>query len=109
MFLTAIFTMLTPLCARTNVYLLVAVRVLEGLFEVNVLIHNNFLMVVATYAFCCDSTLQLCFMLYHLITPGPEVIKLFSCSAQLRKKFILLINVKMLTILHFTSRTNDWL
>ena len=29
---------------------------------------------------------------------GPEVIKLFSCSAQLRLKFILLINVKMPTI-----------
>ena len=27
---------------------------------------------------------------------GPEVIKLFSCSAQLRLKFILLINVKIL-------------
>ena len=33
-----------------------------------------------------------------LTNPGPEVIKLFSCSAQLRLKFILLINVKMLTI-----------
>ena len=29
--------------------------------------------------------------------PGPEVIKLFSCSAQLRLKFILFINVKMPT------------
>ena len=29
---------------------------------------------------------------------GPEVIKLFSCSAQLRLKFILLINVKMPTM-----------
>ena len=29
---------------------------------------------------------------------GPEVIKLFSCSTQLSKKFILLINVKMPTI-----------
>ena len=29
---------------------------------------------------------------------GPEVIKLFSCSTQLRAKFILLINVKMPTI-----------
>ena len=35
--------------------------------------------------------------------PGPEVIKLFSCSAQLRLKFILLINVKMPT---FMSRIN---
>ena len=30
--------------------------------------------------------------------PGPEVIKLFSCSAQLRLKSILLINVKIPTI-----------
>ena len=41
--------------------------------------------------------------------PGPEVIKLFSCSAQLRLTFILLINVKMPTtvgILTFNSRIN---
>ena len=45
----------------------------------------------------------------NLITSGPEVIKLFSCSAQLRLKFILLINVKMPTIvgiLTFISRIN---
>ena len=30
-------------------------------------------------------------------TPGLKVIKLFSCSTQLRLKFILLINVKMPT------------
>ena len=30
--------------------------------------------------------------------PGPEVIKLFSCSTQLSMKFILLINVEMPTI-----------
>ena len=41
--------------------------------------------------------------------PGPEVIKLFSCSAQLRLKFIVLINVKMPTIvgiLTFISKIN---
>ena len=41
--------------------------------------------------------------------PGPEVIKLFSCSAEPRLKFILLINVKMPTIvgiLTFISRIN---
>ena len=41
------------------------------------------------------------------LCPGPEVIKLFSCSAQLRLKFILLLNVKMPTfvgILIFISR-----
>ena len=32
------------------------------------------------------------------VPSGTEVIKLFSCSAQLRLKFILLINVKMPTI-----------
>ena len=40
---------------------------------------------------------------------GLEIIKLFSCSTQLRLKFILLINVKMLTIvgiLTFMSRIN---
>ena len=31
----------------------------------------------------------------HTWDPGPEVIKLFSCSTQLSTKFILLINVKM--------------
>ena len=30
--------------------------------------------------------------------PGPEVIKLFTCSTQLSTKFILLLNVKMATI-----------
>ena len=43
------------------------------------------------------------------LRPGPEVIKLFSCSTQLRLKFILLINVKMPTvvgILTFMSRIN---
>ena len=41
--------------------------------------------------------------------PGPEVIKHFSCSTQLRLKFILLINVKMPTIvgiLAFMSSIN---
>ena len=40
---------------------------------------------------------------------GPEVLKLFSCSTQLSKKFILLINVKMPTIvgiLTFISMIN---
>ena len=43
------------------------------------------------------------------VWPGPEVIKLFSCSTQLRLKFILLRNVKMPTIvgiLTFISRIN---
>ena len=43
------------------------------------------------------------------VQPGPEVIKLFSCSTQLSTKFILLINVKMpiiVGILTFISRIN---
>ena len=42
--------------------------------------------------------------------PGPEVIKLFSCSTQLSMKFFLLINVKMPTIvgiLTFMSGNNS--
>ena len=42
--------------------------------------------------------------------PGPEVIKLYSCSTQLSMKFFLLINVKMPTnvgILTFTSGKNS--
>ena len=30
--------------------------------------------------------------------PGPDVIKLFPCSTQLSMKFILLLNLKLLTI-----------
>ena len=36
--------------------------------------------------------------LHIMVRPGTEIIKLFSCSAQLSTKFILLINVKMPTI-----------
>lgn len=32
-FLTAILTLLTPVCARLSVYLLIAIRILEGFFE----------------------------------------------------------------------------
>ena len=47
-----------------------------------------------------------------LCRPGPEVIKLFSCSTQFSMKFFLLINVKMPTmvgILTFMSRKNSTL
>ena len=54
------------------------------------------------------------FVYMHVIKqewePGPEVIKLFSCSTQLRMKFFLLINVKMPTIvgiLTFMTRKNS--
>ena len=46
---------------------------------------------------------------YTTMKPGPEVIKLFSCSTQLSTKFILVINVKMPTIvgiLTFISMIN---
>ena len=49
---------------------------------------------------------------YRYIKPGPEVIKLFSCSTQLSMKFFLLINVKMPTIvgiLTFMSGKNSTL
>ena len=38
--------------------------------------------------------------------PGPEVIRLFSCSPQLSTKFILLINVKMPTIVDIVTFTS---
>ena len=43
------------------------------------------------------------------VYPGPEVIKLFSCSTQLSINFFLLINVKMLIvgILTFMSGKNS--
>ena len=41
------------------------------------------------------------------IGPGPEVIKLFSCSTQLSTKFILLINITTIDgILTFISMIN---
>ena len=49
-------------------------------------------------------------LLQVLDKPGPEVIKLFSCSTQLSMKFFLLINVKMPTIvgiLTFMSGKNS--
>ena len=45
-----------------------------------------------------------------VLKPGPEVIKLFSCSTQLSMEFFLLINVKMPTIvgiLTFMSGKNS--
>ena len=39
--------------------------------------------------------------------PGPEVIKLFSCSTQLSMKFVLLMNIKLLTIANSFLRNID--
>ena len=54
--------------------------------------------------------LSLYFTLSNLVTSGPEVIKLFSCSTQLSMKFFPLTNVKMPTvvgILTFMSGKNS--
>ena len=55
-----------------------------------------------TLIFCKNGLMvfPVCYSDKHFvdISPGPEVIKLFSCSTQLSTKFILLINVKMPTI-----------
>ena len=40
-----------------------------------------------------------------MVETGPEVIKLFSRSTQLQLKFIMLINVKMLTIVGILTLT----
>ena len=52
-------------------------------------IKDSFVIVTNFYAFSC---------VFIKILPGPEVIKLFPCSTQPIRKFILLINVKMPTI-----------
>ena len=52
------------------------------------------LFVLAEYVSKCGSER----VVHCLPRPGPEVIKLFSCSTQLSMKFSLLINVKMPTI-----------
>ena len=56
---------------------------------------NTILKSVTVDAYSCS--LPLFFSLYSLVCvkPGHKVIKRFSCSAQLRLKFIVLINVKM--------------
>ena len=57
--------------------------------QFNVNFVKNFTLIVKTF-----ETLQFCLN----IEPGPEVIKLFSCSAELSMKIFLLIYVKMPTI-----------
>ena len=37
-------------------------------------------------------------MFAHTVCSGPAVIKLFSCSTQLSMKFVMLMNLKLLTI-----------
>ena len=61
------------------------------------------------FAFC-NLSVHLNLKFRILQSPGPEVIKLFSCSTQLSMKFSPLINVKMPTIvgiLTFWSRKNS--
>ena len=48
-----------------------------------------------------DNLYNFPFALLHmdpLLKPGPELIKLFSCSTQLSMKFFMLINIKLLTM-----------
>ena len=47
--------------------------------------------------------IKIFFYFWVLLRPGPEVIKLFPCLTQLSTKFILLINVKMLTIVGIST------
>ena len=57
---------------------------------------------------CCWPMSQYRMQLFYMLSatsvdlcslgPGPQVIKLFSCSTKLSTKFVLLINVKMPTI-----------
>ena len=42
-----------------------------------------------------------------LLSPGPEVIKLFSCSTQLSMTFLVLINDEIVDISTFESRKNS--
>ena len=61
----------------------------------------------ADYVSIGRSDVQLVLSVVTSVSPGSEVIKLFSCSTELILKFILLINVKMPTIvgiLTFMSR-----
>ena len=51
-----------------------------------------------TKAQTCISFITNCVVIFIYEKAGPEVIKLFPCSTQLSVKFIMLINVKMLTI-----------
>ena len=51
------------------------------------------------------------FYLRGLDTPGPEVIKLFSCSTQMSMKFVVLTNLKLLSVansflLHINEHEN---
>ena len=45
-----------------------------------------------------DGTFHLTQPKLYFTTSGPAVIKLFSCSTQLSMKFVLLINLKLLTV-----------
>ena len=47
-------------------------------------------------------------LLYEPSDQG-QVLKCFSCSSHLSMKFIQVINVKIVGILTFMSRINDWL
>ena len=61
-------------------------------------------------AYSITGRIMKCILFPMNFIPGPDVIKLFSCSTQLSMNFLLLINVKMPTIvgiLTFISRKNS--
>ena len=74
---------------------------LKGPFSKNLWSFSLFLWTRFSPSMLCTRTLCVTaamHMLYKHINPGPEVIKLFSCSTQLSIKFFLVINLKLLTI-----------
>ena len=70
---------------------------------------NIFVLILPAYYACCiySNVLQtILIMEANTMNPGPEVIKLFSCSTQLRTIFILLVNIKMTTIVGILTFIN---
>ena len=59
------------------------------------------LFVLVQFSFVCSGSIFVCLFWFYLrmfVRSGPEVIKLFLCSTQLSMKFVLLMNLKLLTI-----------
>ena len=64
-------------------------------------VHNECYAYVKEHAPKCTYSDHTTVYILNIGTPGPKVIKLFSCSTQLSMKFVLLINPKLLTIANF--------
>ena len=76
---------------------------------INTIKNELFTALIASVLLCCHSSRKCTTLHQEMQIFGPEVIKLFSSSTQLRMICILLINVKMPTIvgiLTFMSRIN---